>query len=95
QATVYVPAETYAPQPAYTPTHTYAPEPAYTPTQTYTPQPAYTPAPVAIEAPPAVDYQAPAPTKSKSTSTTRSNRAPMGSGSSPNKAVPHTVSKGS
>ncbi|MCB0932005.1 MAG: hypothetical protein KDB71_08925 [Mycobacterium sp.] len=90
------PAQAAAPVPAPPPTYT----------QTYAPQPAYT-APLTPIRPGTIGSQTSGSSGSRSTSSSGSSGSsgssfgsstkhiPMGSGSGPNKAVPHTVAKGS
>jgi hypothetical protein len=98
------PTQAYTPAPAYTAppapqyTQTYAPAPA----QTYEPAPAYTaPAqsapsgPVGGQGTISVTKPTTGSSSSGSSSTTKTHISMGGSGSGPNKAVPHTVSKGS
>lgn len=97
-----------APQPS-TPAYTQASTPTYTapatqytqaPAQTYTPAPAQTYAPAAAPQGPiggssSSSSSSARSSSAKSSSSSSAKRVPMGSSGGPNKAVPHTVARGS
>lgn len=90
----YTPSYT-APAPQYTqaPVQTYAPIQTSAPAQTYTPAPAVTPQGPIGGSSSSSSARSTSGKSSASSSSTR--KVPMGSSGGPNKAVPHTVARGS